>query len=52
MTIDEVIAKKRDGLALSKQEISQAVCGYSRGLVPDSQMAALLMGFLLPPTAQ
>jgi len=47
VAIDEVIAKKRDGMELSTEEISRVVRGYSRGLVPDSQMAALLMAIVL-----
>ena len=47
MAIDDVIAKKRDGLELSTEEISRVVRGYSRGQVADSQMAALLMAIVL-----
>src|SRR5438552_12650256 len=38
-----IIAKKRDGLALSREEIGAFVQGFSRGEIPDYQMAALAM---------
>jgi pyrimidine-nucleoside phosphorylase len=38
-----IIAKKRDGLHLSDEEIAAFVGGYARGEIPDYQMAALAM---------
>lgn len=42
-----IIAKKRDGLALSREEIGFFVQGYSRDKIPDYQMAALAMAIFL-----
>lgn len=42
-----LIAKKRDGLPLARDEIAALVAGYARGEVPDYQMAALAMAILL-----
>jgi pyrimidine-nucleoside phosphorylase len=39
----EVIKKKRDGGALSADEIRDFIAGYTRGGIPDYQMAALCM---------
>ena len=39
----ELIAKKRDGFALSKEEIDFMVEGYTNGEIPDYQMSAMLM---------
>jgi pyrimidine-nucleoside phosphorylase len=38
-----VIKKKREGGALSPQEISTFIRGYTAGAIPDYQMSALLM---------
>src|SRR6185295_11568002 len=43
----DIIAKKRDGLQLSRDEIRFAIQGYTRGDVPDYQMSALLMAIYL-----
>ena len=43
MKMYSVIEKKRDGHALSKEEIEYAVNGYTAGEIPDYQMSALLM---------
>ncbi len=43
----DIIAKKRDGEALSKDEIAFFVDGYTRGTIPDYQAAAWLMAVLL-----
>src|SRR5437773_2361014 len=47
MSLALIIAKKRDGLALSRKEIGAFVDGFSRGDVPDYQMAALAMAIYL-----
>src|SRR5579885_1908016 len=39
----ELMSKKRDGEALSTAEIAWLVDGYTRGQIPDYQMAAWLM---------
>lgn len=39
----EIIKSKRNGQALSPDEISEFILGYARGHIPDYQMAALLM---------
>jgi len=41
--VPEVIERKRDGGELADEEISELVLGYSRGDVPDYQMAAWCM---------
>ncbi len=43
MRITEIIRKKRDGRALSKEEIEFFVNGYVDGSIPDYQISALLM---------
>ena len=42
-----VIEKKRDGLALSDDEIRGFIAGYTDGTIPDYQMAALAMAIYL-----
>lgn len=39
----DIIEKKRDGIALSKEEITFVVEGYTNRSIPDYQMSALLM---------
>jgi pyrimidine-nucleoside phosphorylase len=43
MTAYEIIARKRDGLDLSSEEIEFFINGYTNGDIPDYQMSALLM---------
>jgi pyrimidine-nucleoside phosphorylase len=43
----EVIAKKRDGEELSKEEIEFFIQGYAKGEIPDYQAAAWLMAVYL-----
>ena len=42
-----IIAKKRDGLELSREEIGAFIDRYSEGTIPDYQMAALAMAIFL-----
>ncbi|HZN35655.1 MAG TPA: thymidine phosphorylase [Pirellulaceae bacterium] len=42
-----IIAKKRDGHSLSREEISRFVHEYTRGQIPDYQMSALAMAIYL-----
>lgn len=43
----EIIAKKRDGLALSREEIGWFVNEYTAGNIPDYQAAAFLMAVFI-----
>lgn len=43
MDAPAIIRKKRDGLALEREEIVSFVEGYTRGEIPDYQCSALLM---------
>lgn len=43
MRMSELIAKKRDGGALSDEEIAFLVESYTQGGIPDYQMSAMLM---------
>ncbi|MBI2325731.1 MAG: thymidine phosphorylase [Chloroflexi bacterium] len=43
MRVVEVIERKRDGAKLSAEEIDRIVLGFTKGEVPDYQMAAFLM---------
>lgn len=47
MNILEIIAKKRDGLELSKEEIEFFVQGYTNGSITDYQSAALVMAIYI-----
>ena len=47
MNILEIIAKKRDGLKLNKQEIEYFVNGYTEGKITDYQAAALVMAIYI-----
>lgn len=39
----DIIAKKRDGISLSKAEIDYFISDYSKGMIPDYQASALMM---------
>ena len=41
MTMLDIIRKKREGLALTREEIASFVASYMRGEVPDHQAAPL-----------
>ena len=43
MRIIDIIMKKRDGGALTEEEIRYVVNGYTKGEIPDYQVSALLM---------
>ena len=43
MNVVELIRRKRDGHALSDEDVRSFVAGYTEGVVPDYQAAALLM---------
>ncbi|MER2078489.1 pyrimidine-nucleoside phosphorylase [Psychrobacillus psychrotolerans] len=43
MRMIDIIEKKRDGSALTKQEIEFFIEGYTNGSIPDYQMSSLLM---------
>lgn len=43
MRIYDIIMKKRDGYALSKEEIEYFINGFTNGEIPDYQISALLM---------
>ena len=46
MQMTDLIAKKRDGGALSTEEIQFMIRGYVEGTVPDYQMSAMCMAIL------
>src|SRR5690625_5276106 len=39
----DIIARKQEGYALTKDEISYVIQGYTKGEIPDYQVSALLM---------
>ena len=43
----DIIQKKRDGLALNKEEIEWLIEGYVAGTVPDYKCPLLLWPFIL-----
>ncbi|HYP25516.1 MAG TPA: thymidine phosphorylase [Blastocatellia bacterium] len=47
MRATDIIAKKRDGGALSREEIRFFITGYTEGGIEDYQMSALLMAIFL-----
>ena len=47
MNILNIIAKKRDGLKLDKDEIEYFIKGYTEGTITDYQAAALIMAIYI-----
>ena len=47
MNIQEIIAKKRDGMKLSKEEIGYFIINYTNGSIADYQASALIMAIYL-----
>lgn len=47
MKMVDLIVKKRDGAALSAEEITWMIDGYVAGSIPDYQMSAMLMAIVL-----
>lgn len=47
MRVYQIIAKKRDGQALTFEEIEFCISGYVQGTIPDYQISALLMAIYL-----
>ena len=47
MNASDIIAKKRDKLSLTKEEINFFIDGYTTGEIPDYQMSAFLMAIYL-----
>ena len=45
----DIIQKKRDGLALNKEEIEWLIEGYVAGTVPDYQMSAFATSISATP---
>ena len=43
MRMVDLIEKKRDGMVLSREEITFIIENYTNGLIPDYQMSALTM---------
>ncbi len=47
MTVYDIIRKKKEGSALSREEIDFFIRGYTAGRIPDYQASALLMAICL-----
>ena len=47
MLMTDLIAKKRDGGALSTEDINYMIKNYTHGLIPDYQMSAMCMAIVL-----
>jgi pyrimidine-nucleoside phosphorylase len=46
MRVVDLIRRKRDGHELSREEISAIIAGYTKGQIPDYQIASLLMAII------
>ena len=47
MRMYDIIQRKRDGYALTEEEINYFISGYTNGEIPDYQVSALLMAIYL-----
>ena len=47
MPFVDIIARKRDGQALSREDIDTFVTGVTSGAIPDYQASALLMAIVI-----
>ena len=47
MNIQDIIAKKRDGLVLNREEINYFITEYTNGSITDYQAAALIMAIYI-----
>lgn len=47
LRVPDILIRKRDGFALSPDQMRHIVLGYSRGDIPDYQMSAFLMAVTL-----
>ena len=47
MRMIDLIAKKRDGQALTTEEIQYMIADYTAGIIPDYQMSSMCMAILL-----
>ena len=47
MRMTDLIAKKRDGQALTTEEIQYMIADYTAGIIPDYQMSSMCMAILL-----
>ena len=47
MHMYDILAKKREGLALSREEIEFFIRGFTAGEIPDYQASALLMAICI-----
>ena len=47
MPFVDIIARKRDGRALSREDIDTFISGVTSGAIPDYQASALLMAIVI-----
>ena len=47
MRMYDLIMKKRNGGALTKEEITYMISGYTKGEIPDYQMSAMMMAIYI-----
>ena len=48
MHVPTIIEKKREGLALDREEIEFVLKGFTSGEIPDYQVSALAMAIFVP----